>query len=330
MANLSNILKTKGQQLVAERGTGIEKGKIFVFTPGNQNLASDDAFCWQAPGAGTVVVEAWGASGSGARMCCCGAGIPGNPGAYSKKTLTVSEGSFVCGSIGLSCCDLGNGEADLCFRGCSQPTEICYSATETGCICAMGGRGGFSLCTTDNGTSSPYCCFVECGYSHTVFDNSKCGLICNYDESEDWIAYAYGGDINCKGGFSCTSFYCQCGTRPCAYTQHIATSPGIYSLDGAVVSFSADQDNGMHDWSGGFLPQLQYAVNAISRRPNQGTHFYSCWAVTSACGCYDFHGRTPYVPYGIPGTPPSPCSGMRDHAAMGGHGAVRIKFIGSS
>lgn len=327
MASLSNILKVKGRQLVAERGTGIEKGKIFVYSAGNQNFLDAANFCWEAPDEGIAVVEIWGAAGSGARMCCCGAGLPGNPGAYSKKTIPVESGSFVCGTTGISCND--EGSDSLCFRGCSEPTEICWVSTnDDGCMCAMGGRGGYSTCTTT--TEGPYCCFVSLNYSHTPFENQRCGMICNYIEAEDFLANAYGGDINCNGGFSCVSFFCACSNRPCAYQYHVATSPGIFSLDGAVLTYNGEENTGYTNWSGQGPHQLTFALNAASRRPNQGMMFSACWASTRACGCYEAHGRVPYVPYGVPGTPASPCDGVRDSGTRGGFGLVRIKFIGSN
>ena len=36
------------------------------------------------PHGGEATIEMWGAGGSGARMCCCGGGIPGNAAGYSK------------------------------------------------------------------------------------------------------------------------------------------------------------------------------------------------------------------------------------------------------
>jgi hypothetical protein len=39
----------------------------------------------------------WGAAGSGAEMCCCGGGIPGNPGGYARKNnyYGIKDVSFV-------------------------------------------------------------------------------------------------------------------------------------------------------------------------------------------------------------------------------------------
>jgi len=47
------------------------------------------------------------------------------------------------------------------------------------------------------------------------------------------------------------------------------------------------------------------------------------------CGCYEMNGCLPTVPYGYPGGPGQFVGDVRDGGTRGGHGAVRIKFIGS-
>ena len=118
--SFKNLVKIKGDGIYATE-EHLERGRIHVFTPGNNY--TNYSICWRAPAKGTAVVEIWGAGGSGAKMCCCGGGLPGNAGAYSKRTIQVNTNCFICGSVGFSC---GNSDS-LCFRGCSDPTQICWS-----------------------------------------------------------------------------------------------------------------------------------------------------------------------------------------------------------
>jgi|LauGreDrversion2_3_1035106.scaffolds.fasta_scaffold24501_1 hypothetical protein len=100
----------------------LEKGRIWVYSEGNMYTGFCNGFCWKPPGTGTAVIEIWGAAGSGAKMCCCGAGLPGNPPAYVKKTVCVCPSNYVCGYVGRSC----NNSDSLCFRGCSESTCVCW------------------------------------------------------------------------------------------------------------------------------------------------------------------------------------------------------------
>ena len=100
----------------------LEKGRIWVYQDGNMYSAFCNGFCWRSPGTGCIVIESWGAAGSGAQMCCCGAGLPGNAPAYVKKCLCVIAGNYVCGYIGRSC----NNSSALCFRGCSEASCVCW------------------------------------------------------------------------------------------------------------------------------------------------------------------------------------------------------------
>jgi hypothetical protein len=333
MASLRQILENKtksmGSPVTRPFEENIQKGQIYFFNPGLQSASTGSQnFCWIAPDNGTAIIEAWGASGSGSGARCCGAGIPGNPGAYSLKTLEVSAGSYVCGIVGASC---GNADT-MCFRGCSQPTQLCWVTTdENGCICAMGGRAGVSFCTTDPG--SPYCCFRNAGLCAVQIGGNCCGIVCHYCDNgglePDWIAKAFGGDVNKSGGFSCVTFMNQRSNNPCCVQQHIQTSPGIFAEDGAVVTFQMEGDVGYSNWSGNGIHQMIFALNSASRTPQKGQPFSSCWNASRACGCYQTHGCVPYLPHGVPGIAPNPCTDFFDYAIRGGHGAVRIKFIGS-
>lgn len=100
----------------------LEKGRIWVYSDGNMYSGFCNGFCWKPPGCGIATIEAWGSGGSGAKMCCCGASVSGNPGAYVKKTICVCPTNYVCGYVGRSC----NNADSLCFRGCSEASCVCW------------------------------------------------------------------------------------------------------------------------------------------------------------------------------------------------------------
>lgn len=116
-------------QLLGNRELGfedqLEKGRIWVYGDGNAITPLCNGFCWRAPGCGRVVIEIWGPGGSSGRGCCCGAGLPSNPGAYARKCICVCPANFICGSVGRACGDTpGHGRGDpepvgLCWFGCS-------------------------------------------------------------------------------------------------------------------------------------------------------------------------------------------------------------------
>lgn len=315
-----NLVGTKAQSFFAGSGneSNLERGRVWSYTPGND--FSNYGICWTAPADGTAIVEIWGAGGSGARMCCCGGGVPGNAGAYSRRTVKVRAGCFFTGSVGFSC---GNGDA-LCFRGCSDSTGLCWRGLEgTGCMCAQGGRGGLSFCST--GTSM-FCCFGGNGFCRTGPFNDNCGIVCNFFPGI-WIANAFGGNINRCGHFSCTAFFgCQ-GPCICSYIQHVAVPAGQHSRCGGVVSFATENNNDFSNWSGQGAHQHQAALNGLSRAPNAGIPWAYPWGFGGGCGCYDNEGCSPHVPPGHPGTAPFPCGDVRDNGRRGGHGLIRIKFI---
>jgi len=314
------------QSFIAAEEENLEQGMIWAFTPGNVRTNFCTGFCWQAPGAGQAIIEVWGAGGSGGRMCCCGFGLPGNPGAYSKRTITVATGCRICGSVGMSC---GNADA-LCFRGCSEPTQVCwFSATADGCICAQGGRGGTSYCSTG---PSAYCCFTAGNFCTTKLNNENCGLVCNYGPgTASCCAQAYGGDINCFGGFSCVSFLGCAPNCPCTTQYHVATPPGKFSTNGAVVTFTTEGDSGFASWTGSTIDPFLHGLSVAGKNPTHGIMpEHKCWTGGRTCGCYEGQGCIPFAPPGFPGTPATPCGDHRDSAFRGGHGLVRIKFIAAN
>tara|TARA_B110000285_G_scaffold203005_1_gene238765 strand:- start:6325 stop:7302 length:978 start_codon:yes stop_codon:yes gene_type:complete len=325
MATLSSILKAKSQNITFTE-VNIEKGEVYYFNPGV--YASTEAVdyrkevAWSAPRNGTVIVEIWGASGSGAKECCCGGGVPGNPGAYSRRTLSVNTNDTIAGTMGMSC---GNTDVQF-YRGRSTPTCICYVTSSTdGTMCADGGIGGCSF----NGSSgnSHYCCFVANSFCNTQYGSTGCGLVCNRKVDAD-IALATGGDINCSGGFSCTTYYHCNSCCSCSIDHHVKTSPGVFANDGGTITYKTEADRGYSQVSGASYHPFVSALNSLSRQPGMGQPVSFCWSGGEACGCYDISGCKAYLPHGIPGPSGTPCDNVRDHGLRGGHGAVRIKFIG--
>jgi len=78
MASLRSLLGTKTNEFVSVEEQNLEKGRIYVYTPGcNYSAQIWCGFCFHPEVSGTAILESWGAGGSGAKMCCCGFGLPG-------------------------------------------------------------------------------------------------------------------------------------------------------------------------------------------------------------------------------------------------------------
>ena len=231
----------------------------------------------------------------------------------------MSPGDYICGCLGQSC---GN-SSSLCFRGCSEPTMLrfCIGGSET-CVCAEGGRGGISFCSTNN---SFYCCYRANGFCVTKTDNNQCGIICNQCNGA-WVACAYGGEINKPGLNSCVSAFGCYPSCICMFNHHIPTPAGQGSKEGRMIVYTNDNSNDFAQWSG--QGHHQHRANLGSGRfPTGGIPWSSCWGFSGACGCYNNDGCVPVLPVGTGGRGPNPCPGVRDHAIRGGFGAVRIRFI---
>lgn len=336
MALLTSLL-TRRQ--VVPREDNLDKGRIWTFAPSTQ-VALTCGFYWPSPGCGTALIEVWGSGGSGARMCCCGGGIPGNPGAYAKKTICVYTNTYICGQTGLSCAN--NDTGDFYIRGRGNPSGLCWigacdcCGNSNGCMCAEGGIGGTSLCNT--AAYTPYCCFLSIGLcgSRLPSHGDGCGIICNYGNAggpcaqDRTPAYGYGGDVNCIGCFSCTNFmHCDALYFTACYSQmHIWAPAGTISEDPATIHYKhGNQTDGSANWSGQGLNSYLYAIQAASRNPIWGGNTYECWSNAVLCGCYESNGCLPFVPYGFAGPTHSSCADVRSGGYRGGLGAVRIKFI---
>lgn len=309
----------------------LERGRIWMFAETNVRTKMYQCVCWVAPCCGCVVVEMWGAGGSGSRMACCGGGIPGNAAAYSRKCICVIAGCYITGCLGFSCTG-----ATFCNLGCSEPSTLCWRGNgTTGCMCTQGGRSGTSYCST--GTSL-FCCFYAGGFCGTLI-NSNCGVICNIGLGcttpancpiLSCCAQGYGGDVNCFGGFSCAGFFGCCPSCVCSQVYWVQGPAGYHGTDGAVLHFGTENDNEFSNWSGQGHMQYIHALNVASRQPSQGVYAgTNCWSGGRSCGCYEAQGCIPWYPPGFPGMAPSPCTNVCDVATRGGHGAIRIKFIAS-
>jgi hypothetical protein len=320
MANLSTLLTNRNA--VVKRGIEDKIGGApWVFSHTNVTGVQGGnpcTYCWRSPGTGVAVIELWGASGTGAKMCCCGGnGIPGNPGAYSRKTVNVTTSSYVCGWVG--CSPTGD---QLCYPGRSGCSVACpFNTTNNTTMTSTGGFGGFTVCTA--GTAL-YCCIVAQGYNHTL-TNTFCGIICNNGGPNGaGSATASGGDINVAGGISCVRMFECCNYFECNYENTIAISPGIFSSTCATcVRFMRT------GWPfEGFARHGSYGYG-VAVASMQGmyptTDRVSCWNGSNICGCYEWSGCV-LGGVGFPGTSGHPCPGVRSMGQKGGHGGVRITF----
>jgi len=334
MALLSTLLGARTAD-TADRAvgdSGLEQGQIYVFTPAGIESFYDGDICWQAPGNGEVTIEIWGAGGSGARGRCCGMGIPGNSGAYSRKRITVEQGSYICGTVGASC----DNASTSCFRGCSESTCICWVGKNLdGCMCAEGGVGGIAQCSTG---TSPYCCFVgrcdgsylNAGYCFTSYDNC-CGLICNWTQCHA-RGFAYGGDVNRCGTISCATFMNCRANCHCCSQYHVAVAPGIMADEGAVLAYQGEGNVAHGCYTGNGIHSVLHGLAVAGKNPVRGGLYVNgCWSgANRLCGCYNDHGCLNWMPTGMGGIGQQPMPNVQDKGGRGGHGALRIKFIGTN
>lgn len=314
MANLSTLLTTRNQQL-SQGFEDTRGGQTFYFTH-TDTVGGRCQFCWQALQAGFAVIEIWGSSGSGGRMCCCSAvGVPGNPGAYSKRTVQVCASSYVCGWVG---CATQAGA--LCYGGrgnCSVACIFCSGCNAT--LIAQAGFGGYTTCTT---STPQYCCLRAAGFCGTLC-GTGCGVVCNVGGPNGAVqATASGGEVNYSGGISCTRFYTCLNCCMSGYEHTLAISPGIHAEATTCVRYNmnhAPTNYGSCGGNSGRMDQMT-ALNGFGRKLPQ---YLACWSNTRDCGCYEFSGCYPNAP-GVPGVQGVPCSGVRIQGTRGGHGAVKI------
>lgn len=315
MANLSALIQTRST--VSSEEDNLAAGSIIYFT---ENLSSGGGYTcyaqWCACSAGNLVVEIWGTSGSASMTCCCGFTMPGNPGAYSKRTIRANQGTCVCFCIGHPC---GSPNTQI---NCGEPTMLCVKNNNAGnfCMCAEGGAGGWGFCI--DGSSSMACCFVS-GQALCNTLTAGCGWVCNTCSGRH-NAQAYGGDINCPGGYSKVYFgHCNPCCTNCWYAM-VKTSAGIYGTEPAEIRQMYDycrQDRTSGQY--GFIETLALA----GKQPQQGGHVKGCWAGSQYCGCYNMNMCTTQFGVGIPGPAGIPCSNNKNYGSKGGAGAVKITFL---
>lgn len=326
MANLSTLIQNK--KAVARTivdnfvESNLEEGRIYLYSSGDAN-GIPCCFCWKSPGTGTAVIEIWGGAGSGSNMCCCGIGLPGNPGAYAKKTISVTANSYVLGFLG---CSLGG--QTLCFRGCATPTTvtICLGTASTcSCMCAEGGMSGFAICSTTSG--SPLTCFNACNFCVTN-QSAGCGIVCNIGSTFSWLPSAYGGDVNCGGGFSCLYVgSCDTANWHC-FSANVRISAGILSTTQQNVCVPYTCSTGT-PFGGAGTDNYYAALSGIGRSPTSGGTYRYCWSSGQYCGCYEAQSCILLLPAAIPGLGPTPCASVRDGGMRGGMGKVKIRYSGT-
>ena len=329
MAKLSDLLSSREITAYQEN---LPKGKVFTVTGMSSMYACirDDqmGWCWNSPGCGTAVIEVWGAAGTGSCNCCCGVGLPGNTGAYSKKTIAVTPCSVIYGRPGVPCNGPGSGFSDAnCSEGSclvwNQARDLCGNTQ--GCICAAGGKAGKSCCF-DGG--SPFCCFLGVGYCGTLICNC-CGIICNYCPGI-WVPCGYGGDINCCGCFSKMEFRGAQHMCTCQFVEYVPYSPNIFAEEGGYLIFPIENDGGTTNWSGAGQAAAGHVLNSTSKSPTGGSPYIACWTSDRFCMCYESNSCEPFMPYGVAGTAATVCPGVRDSGRRGGPGAFRITYRGTN
>lgn len=327
MANLSNIVRNR--QALADGLSIVDPYDInFVLADSNlekgciTTIASSwcsTEYCWTAPASGMAEIEIWGAGGNGAGICCCGMGVPGNPGAYAKKIVQLEAGSFICGLAAnappqnVTCVSPVGGvtTADVCI----SPSEIINMSAES---------GDSAKVACDAAVGSMYTC-LRTFYGLTgTEEGTGCGWVCNWNGTTP-LPQAIGGDINCAGGVSkifigdCSSF---ATTTHCNYT---AIPPGLVNKTGLhLKSIFATGTCVSESSEHGYVAALM----SLGQAPGPShTMLGYCYASDRWCTCYKHIGCVPYLPPTIPAVAPLLCGGMIGTGMRGGGGKVRIRFI---
>jgi len=368
MASLKEIVGNKAKDFVTQE-QNIENGEIYVFQrnrqaneglncggPTNENCQ----YCWISPGVGTVQLEVWGAGGSAGRQCCCGNGMPGNPGAYVRKTFCVDACTVIFAQLGLACC-----ENQLCVKACSESTCVVMCSPSglfrSGignecevCICAEGGWGGLSLCTGDSSPFYCYRCFSSflsahnragrqpylCNSHYLNCDSGielGCGVNCNVG---GWMdpRRAFGGDINCNSGDVCDlngpNWSClrigDCGGASCNGANTIAIPPGYGSEHGTAFTFNHSCGGMTQPSTGGGQIKLMGLLTMLGRHAGIGapTNSFS-YSNNRTCACYEQTQCAFYLPPGIPAAGTNVAPTVIDNGYRGGSGGMKIKYLGT-
>jgi hypothetical protein len=317
MANLSTLIRERNQTIKrgADKGSS---GVVFFYTQ-TRTDGGTCQFCWNSPGTGCAVLEVWGSSGGGARMCCCSqSGVPGNSGAYSKKFIRVCSGSYICGWAG--CAPEAN---NRCCGGRGNCSVACvFNSGNNGCARGEAGWGGFTNCTTS--TAQFRCLRISCNFCSTCI-GTYCGIVCNRGGPNGATpANASGGDINIQGGTSCSWHRCCCNQICMGNIQTIGISAGIFSADSVTcLQYNRNYFPTAQNQASNGMAEMGVALASLAKQyPNS---YWRCWQSWSPCGCYEYLGCV-YGAVGVPGTNAAPCAGVRSGGMRGGFGGVKITF----
>ena len=325
--SLSALINSRLAKSFPPNETNLEDGQIFVFCSGRVFGCFTNCFAWYAPAAGTAKIEIWGAGGSTGCQCCCNYSVGGQSGAYVKKSVTMASGGYVCGNTGHPCMP----NAGFCYPGCSEATcaSICLGTADTcSCLCAQGGNGGLTACTT---STSSMCCLTGCCFSAVVSPRGMgtgCGYVCGCRNTYH-VATAYGGDINCPGTYSCVGqWHCDTrGNRP--YMNNSLAKPhGQMVSEIATAMVSEDQGTTMGNMQSGHGPSNhQKGQGSINRSSGAGMNSVgACWNSQSHCACYETWACVPFVPPAHGSSHTQGCPDVRSVGSRGGLGYVRILF----
>ena len=146
----------------------------------NENYSEGCWCCWQINSdMSAVTFEVWGGGGGGAGGCCCSWGFPGGAGAYAKKSLDNSTGTY----------------SAECYTFCVAPPSCCspvQSCGYRGCSSFVLGPGLTNYCAEGGIPGCNYCFFFGC------FPNSSCGIMWHPNFGTDCSCY-FGADFGVAG-----------------------------------------------------------------------------------------------------------------------------------
>jgi len=236
---LSQILRARNESIRPNiEETNLETGTIYHFGEGTVYEAGYSSqygtnMCWKAPDYGCAIIEAWGAGGSGARIACCGFALPGNAGAYSKKSICVwpagglsAATTFTYSGTGVSASGTFNavtikstsGKGTGAVINITKTTGTAYTSTITATLTLR----------TDNGTTTGL------GYAvgdTIVIDGANLGGVTSTNDltitlatavnAGSYVAGCIGRSCNnasgtCTRGCSDPTMLCWCVTASCA------------------------------------------------------------------------------------------------------------------
>jgi hypothetical protein len=326
MPNLSTLLSNR---VAPTRGTEeLRLGSIFYFSQaatGVQICANYLCnYCWKSPGTGCAVIELWGPGGNTGHMCCCSGGsLPGNAGAYSRRTVPVTASSYVCGWVGCTT----NPQSAPCWVGCSPCSVAClFNISASNCLMvSQGGAGGYTYCST---STAPFCCFAGNSFCNTLCC-ACCGIICNVGGPNALSASgacACGGDLNVNGAISCIELLPgQCQYYPDGIRYTHALPAGLFSTLQSCIRYTGAPD--LSGSGSNYITSNRWAaMMQLSNLAGSNVSPIMCWAGVTDCTCYQNTSSIPSFPPGVPGTGIFVCGGAMAAPARGGHGAVKITF----